>query len=474
MEDVEKTTNQEVKKPFLVKEVQCPVCKETGTHYYLRDHTYNINTRDADYFISDYSWVEPEFEQFNLHGFGLWHCKSCKFTDDRVMFYQKDFIQGRAYFDYLKKVLISRMGNEELFFEKISPYLDYPSHDLQTSLNLTLLAIYIHTLPESIYQNNDKIAKLYLRAAWLFRIMSDKPVTEEIESFLKSYNIKFDRLQANAMNALASVEELNETIVEQNRKKNAMQQWQRQWAKQYGVLADNYKVMCSAIDKVLSAIRIYYEAGNQLQGFLYNADKNLLEMPYHEYPQYSDFISDLQMIHPDLPTSEESAYQKASEYFQLGINSKAYELDSIKKFKIYDLVIVISEKVQDYSTALEYCKVLENLTTSFHQTITERLRKQEIIRDETVDPEHLKALLRRNQELIRGLKIKEKRIKPLKYRRDKMLAQQIVTQAEELDDLDLRSKMEEAQIDNTVIDSYISTTKVEKKKGLFEIFKFSS
>ena len=100
------------------------------------------------------------------------------------------------------------------------------------------------------------------------------------------------------------------------------------------------------------------------------------------------------------------------------------------------------------------------------------MRKQEVIPDETVDPEHLKSLLRRNQEIMRSVKIKQKRIRPLKLRRDKQLAQQIVAQYQDLDAMGLRIKMEEAQIDEEVMKSYIAEVRIEKKKGIFEIFKF--
>lgn len=468
---MEKTSDKN-KQPFFVKEALCPVCKNNGQHYYLRDHTFTINTRDSDYFVSNYSWAEPEYNQLNLHGFGLWHCEVCKFTDDRSMFYQKDVTQGRAQFDYLKKLLIAKHDEPDAFFERIAPHIAYPTHDLLVSLNLTLLAIYVHTLPDSIYQNYDKIAKLYLRASWMFRLISQKPEIDDIEQFLKSYNIKFDRLQANSMNMLHSVEELNETVVEKNRRKSGTPEWQRMWAKQYGVLTDNYNVMCEAIDKVISAIRIYYESGNFLEAQLLNADKNLWDLPYKNYHRYSDFVTELNELFPDLPVNEEAAYKKAAEYFQRALSAKVYDLDSLKKFKIYDLIISISEKGQDYTTALQVCNMLESMTTNYYQSITERLRKQEVIPDETVDPEHLKSLLRRNQEIMRSVKIKQKRIRPLKLRRDKQLAQQIVAQYQDLDAMGLRIKMEEAQIDEEVMKSYIAEVRIEKKKGIFEIFKF--
>jgi 2,3-bisphosphoglycerate-independent phosphoglycerate mutase len=164
------------------------------------------------------------------------------------------------------------------------------------------------------------------------------------------------------------------------------------------------------------------------------------------------------------------------EYFSRAIRSKAYDLDTVKKFKVNDLIISISEKIHDYATALDLCEKMERQTSHFYKILTNRLRQQEILPDETVDPERIKMLLRQNQEIMRAMQIKKKRLKPLKLKRDKILAQQIVSQYENVEKVELRKKMEEAKIDESVIKAYINTVSdsnsSNKKKGLFDVFKF--
>jgi uncharacterized protein (DUF2225 family) len=463
-------------KPFFEKEATCPVCKATGTHYYLRDHSYVINQRDEDFYIKDYTWAEPEYNAYNLHGFGLWYCTFCHYADDKYLFYQKEMNSGRAYFEYVKKAILAKSQENDALIEMLKSHIHYPSYDLRITLHVTLMGIYVHTLPDITYQYYDKVAKLYLRAAWLFRILSEKPEKEKITQFVNAYSSRFERLQGSTMNALASLEELNELIINQNRLKLRAPYWQTLWGKQYNFLAENYHTTCAAVDKILAAIKTYYDAGSLLKNALNDLEKTMLELPYENYEHYNDFLAELNSLSPNLPTDEVSAYKKAVEYFSRAVHSKAYDLDTVKKFKVNDLIISISEKIQDYATALDLCEKMERQTSHFYKILTNRLRQQEILPDETVDPERIKMLLRQNQEIMRAMQIKKKRLKPLKLKRDRVLAKQILSQFENIEKVELRKKMEEAKIDESVIKSYINTKHEDNnsnmKKGLFDVFKF--
>ncbi len=471
VENIEALEKKGEKKPFFKQASVCPICKTKSEHYYLRDRTYTIGKREDDYFISEYTWVEPEYGRYSLHSFGLWHCTNCKYTDERKMFFQKEIQQGRAQLDYLKKELLSKKENGDPFIEKICQFIDYPTHDILTVLNLSLLATYIHSLPEKIHQNGDKIAKHYLRTVWLFRVASQKPNIEDIKEFLSSYSSIFERLQSNVMNLLASVEELNQCVVDQNKKNNVHRHWLGIWERHNNELNTNYKIMCTSIDSVITTMRTYDKISNELKAEALEADKDILNLPYREFENYQSFLEGLKMFWPDIPMSEKEAIEKAALYFQNALKSKTYEFDSLKKFKILELIIALTEKSKSYSSALEFCEQLAKLTTNFQKNIAQRLKKQSVIKDETVDPEHMKLLIRRAQDILRRLSIKQDRIKSLKVRHDEVRAQQVFGSHRDLDIELLEEKLNEAQIDQAVIQHIVEEKKTSKKKGIFDLFK---
>lgn len=463
------------KKPFFEKETACPVCKKTSVHYYLRDRSYSIAKRDEDYFISEYKWLRPEYNIYNLHAFRLWHCTHCKFTDDRKTFYQKDITRGRAQFDYVKKALLKQQETGDPFLEAISECLNYPAHDLLTALTLSILAVYVHSLPEPLFQNSDKIAKHYLRTAWLFRVCSQKPDLQFVEKFLTTFNVKIDRLQANVMNTLGSLEEVNECIFDHNKDLSGAITWSQHWNQHFPALNNNYRMICAALDKIITTMRVYSEINEDLNQQFTNAEQSILETPYFHFEQYQQFLEGLQQAWPEVPLNENMALQKASEFFLMGLNSKSYEFDMLKKLRIYELVITLGEKSGDYNTALEICEQLEKLAVQFQKKVTQRLRKQEVIKDETVDPQHLNVLLKRCQEVIRTVGIKKKRLHSLKARRDELKVQKLFGGVMELtdqsenepfagdDNLELLSEKESATEKHP---------KSARKKGLFDRFRF--
>ncbi len=471
VENVDALEKKGEKQPFFIQEALCPVCKTKSEHYYLRDRTYTICKREDDYFISEYTWAEPGYGRYSLHAFGLWHCTNCKYTDDRKMFIQKEIQQGRAQLDYLKKELMAKKENGDPFIEKICQFIDYPTHDIRTVLNLSLLATYLHTLPEKIYRNEDKVAKHYLRTAWLFRLASQKPNIEDIKKFLSSYSSIFERLQSNVMNSLASVEELNQCVVDQNKINNVHQQWLGIWDRHYSDLTTNYKTMCMSIDSVITIMRTYYKISTELKEEALEADKDLLSSAYEEYEKYHDFLADLKIFWPDISVNEKDAIKNAILHFESALNSKTYEFDSLKKFKILELIIALAEKSQSYANALDYCDQLAGLATNFQKNIAKRLKKQYVIEDETVDPEHMKLLIRRAQDILRRLRVKKERIKSSKIRHDEVVAQQVFGSHRDLDIEVLEEKLNEAHIDQSVIYQIVEEKKNTRKKGIFDLFK---
>ena len=462
-------TQNAPKTPYTPKKVLCPVCETPAIHWYLNDSTYTIGSRDPDYFISKYTWKETEHNLYSLHTFGLWHCQVCRFTDDRRAFLQKDLLRERQQFLILKNTLIAKRKSSDHFFQRIAPHIKYPANDVLTALNLAILSIYTHTLPEPDYQDYDKIAMHCLRAAWLFKVASQKSDIKEIEHFLNGYNEKFERLQSNIMNTLAANEELNQAVTDQNKHEDGSLSWQQQWAQRYPVLTSSYKTTCSAIDDMLGALKTYYAVSNNFKAMLLNADKALLEMPYHDYQQYTHFLTELQELDPGIPTSESEAYQRAMEFFQKALTAKGHEKDSIKKFKVYELVIAIYERSGDDFAAMEFCKTLQKSAIQYYQHLKEKFLKQRTLSGTEASSDHLKGLLQHTQTILRNAKAIQTRISE---RIEKKPVRETLILNDLEDDVKFKVNVDELEIKESIFDEDAVQPPVDKKKNLFSRFKF--
>jgi len=158
----------ETKSPFLLRTVPCPACGVKSGQTDFKTGMFAEEEREADQHVTRYRWLRPDVPPVHPPYYALAHCPECAFTD-----FTEDYLEPTRSRENRVRLLAPRLRTEvvrrgsaiEILHKSCRPGpLDFPA-----ALRLHLLAIAIQELLPEDRRDQMKIARLYLRTAWLHR-----------------------------------------------------------------------------------------------------------------------------------------------------------------------------------------------------------------------------------------------------------------------------------------------------------------
>ncbi|MCD8352456.1 MAG: DUF2225 domain-containing protein [Planctomycetaceae bacterium] len=174
--------------PFVPVKVKCPFCGIDSTQRYIKSRMYKDEVVEEDSHVAVYSWENPEFAMVRPNLYHIWHCPTCHFCDEKETFRGEDKSGGKLELIKEKLLIHSRMPNslianmgEKINFEKDIYHID-------SAILAHLLAIHEQELLSLNMRQYAKLARFYLRLAWLYRekeslAIEDEKVPEGFASF---------------------------------------------------------------------------------------------------------------------------------------------------------------------------------------------------------------------------------------------------------------------------------------------------
>ncbi len=172
----------DVKSPLYNRTVPCPACGAKIPQADIRTGMYVEEEREADQHVTRYRWLQPEFTPLHPPYYALAHCPECVFTD-----FKEDFFEPERSRENRVRLLAPRLRAERARRGSVVATLSrgsfLPPLDFPAALRMHLLAIAIQELLPEERRDHLKIARLYLRAAWLYRERGDtaRPTLSETE-----------------------------------------------------------------------------------------------------------------------------------------------------------------------------------------------------------------------------------------------------------------------------------------------------
>lgn len=154
-----------LKSPFVMKGVACPVCKEVTGQRYFRQRAYVPEKRESDQHVLTYRWFGEGIRRVHPPFYHLFYCPKCHYTDIPAD-YSNPF--DNVFTPFTLKHFKQCAANG-ILFDVLAKHIDYDEIGFESALNLHFLAIAIHSLAIDEAQDTYKLARLYLRVAWLFR-----------------------------------------------------------------------------------------------------------------------------------------------------------------------------------------------------------------------------------------------------------------------------------------------------------------
>jgi len=456
------------KTPYFEKVVACPVCGEESIHHYLKDRVYVVDKREPDLFISKYHWIDPAYNRFNLYFFYFWHCPFCKFTDERRVFFEKKKSNYAVRHPLLE--LYNEKASDDPVIKHLSQYITYPSPDYFSVLLLHLLATYIQLIPEKNQRNIEKVARYFHRTVWIYRLELGAEQEEEKSILTAEYLKRFNMLQSNCMNTLASLEDLHQWLdmqIAADKEQNA-----NKWATQEENAKSLYRIMTQHMDDILVRLQAYHNIGLYHEAKQNSERSQQTDGGFHGYDSFIEYILEIKDFWPDIPISDHTATQKAIESYLETIRAQLYSDRIFKHFQIYRLVIYLYQGLGDTVSALEFIDRLLEQVLGYRESAHRRLRRIDVLKDDRINPALLENHIYRANDIIEDVRHQKNEICEEMLELEIENAKAIFTNNRDLSPAELREKLREANIREEVILQFVEEKEREKKKGIFNIFKF--
>ena len=154
---------------FINVETKCPMCGATATNRYVKSKLFTPVEVEDDHFVKTYKWEMPQFDHIRPNFYHIWYCTACHFADEKEVFRKEDDSDGKL--DMIQDRLLVEARRPDSVITRLGSMINSTEDffSVKTALALHLLAIYIQEMLSSNLRQTGKLARFYLRTAWLFR-----------------------------------------------------------------------------------------------------------------------------------------------------------------------------------------------------------------------------------------------------------------------------------------------------------------
>ena len=174
--------------PFIEVKVKCPVCEKESPQFYVKSKLYQPVEIEKDHHVLSYKWTDDNFLHIKPENFYIWHCPYCNFADENEVFRGKIDKLWKGKLELMSSKVIKASKNPDCFLVKLGKEIDCTELPVtnETAILKHILACYVQ---EGFLSPNNKmpgkLAKFYLRLAWLFR--ERKNLEKNIEKIPNGY-----------------------------------------------------------------------------------------------------------------------------------------------------------------------------------------------------------------------------------------------------------------------------------------------
>lgn len=376
---------QEAKSPFIEKSVKCPACKQLSQQRAFRSRMFTSQTTESDQHVVSYKWLNQDVKRVHPPHYFLYYCPYCFYTDISDEFSAQDVTP--SYRRIIKS--FNNVGEKQRqIIELIGQHVHYDEIDFASALNLHFLAIFGQMLPPSEMQDCYKIARLLLRAAWLYR--ENRPDAD-------------DSVHIPSVKEILVVMETLEKAADKTRKSwdnvsKAVEHRAGELEKKLQAKPDEnpYGRHCVSLGKQFDSLfaelyRLKTTCKRDMSGTLFKGDAHD-GGAFFSFPSYEAFFEKLKSVWPFAPADELEAMRGAIDYFQRSISSDSRLDDPNRQFSVVSLIADLMIRCDDIDAAL-------STVGSIHKSaLNNRQRCMKEMQQKNIDPQtkrRLKAQVQR-------------------------------------------------------------------------------
>ncbi|HOD50002.1 MAG TPA: DUF2225 domain-containing protein [Candidatus Hydrogenedentes bacterium] len=385
--------------PFVHKAIACPACHTKTEHRFFRQRVFLAEEAEPDQHVIRYKWASGDVQRVNPLYYALYFCPQCFYADVAEEFGKPfESESGMAAVKAFTKAI-----SKDTLLQLVGEHIDYEDIDFEVALRLHFMAILIQSLVEKELQDPYKLARLYLRLAWLYREQQhglpqgiDEPRTDAV-------NAPAVREETSAApELLAAADAMQKACGQFDAHWRALERLANQRARELSGTASaaphNPYPYC--IETLMSA---YEQLGQGLQelrdlavrdvsGLLHDAreDAILAQSPNkpnepgtpsrrraHFLP-HAVFMERLAQLWKEAPLNEQDALTQALEQFRRALANDLRLENPQSRLKISSLVVELQMRQGDFRGALEVTRQLHRLAMTSRQNLQAQLREEDI------------------------------------------------------------------------------------------------
>ena len=165
--------------PFVPVSVKCPFCEMESLQRYIKSRMYQPDVVEDDSHVAIYHWENPEFSRIRPNFYHVWHCPSCHFCDEKEVFRGEDNSGGKL--EMIKEKLLIHSRMPKSMISRLGAAIDFSQDDysIDSAILAHVLAIHEQELLSPNMRQHPKLARFYLRLAWLYREKSSLGLPDE-------------------------------------------------------------------------------------------------------------------------------------------------------------------------------------------------------------------------------------------------------------------------------------------------------
>ncbi|MBN2143860.1 MAG: DUF2225 domain-containing protein [Candidatus Aureabacteria bacterium] len=340
------TKEKKTAAPFYLKEIKCPCCRKSVKVFYLPDVTsrlYYPKEKEEDQHVTRWEWKDPANSHINPYHHDILFCPNCSFSDFREEFIDPNVNQSKKT-NELRDLFLREMQNSGSLIFRLSKMILPEKMNHEVAIYLHFLTIRIQELlpgpdlQENPLFNRDwkKLARLYLRTAWLFREnQSETGFSSQETSVNHIIRSSLDSIMQNHLGNVRELKKITEQLTGKEEKKDTA----------------TLEASRNALLSVQQLMNLFNACESEIMGIIKQFTLQSQLEQTRTVPGLSRMdlfkvdLASYAVLWPDIPDNENACVRKSVQYYTLAANNDQY-LSDMEGLLMIEFCLKLTKRAQ--------------------------------------------------------------------------------------------------------------------------------
>lgn len=453
-----------VRQIFVNKEVDCPSCRVKSQVNYPNPRLYVAASRESDMHVVLYRWAEGAETNVLPHYYAIWQCPSCMYAD---FVESVDNPGGASRTDATINAFKAIGMDQKLVLAALRKMVPREGDiNFEGSLALHLAALYVSYFPEGEDRNHNKIGRLALRIAWLFReqggggqaIVSDSAHLENLKD-------RASRLERH----LLTMRELLGEIRSFATARGAELGFARE-----GGDDENSNPYFPVIGSIADKLEEQQTLVSMIERLLISDSQGSISAGSPHAPAELSALShnllNIKPKWPALPSTEEQALRIAIKAFDYSYNHENFYQSIEQSMSVVSLIVDLYSRIGEHKEALNYVAEIYKSGMNNKQDLQRRIEAGR--RNKSITPHDERNISRKIGNIniaIRQAGDTRRRLLELMMNKEQKNIDRILAETANASGAEQAKALEDAGMSEEIVRElrHRGLIKDDKKKGLF-------